>query len=329
MNFITTYYTYKSFDTMRRAPMKIGVLYGGVSKEREVSISSSKGIIEALKRNGHEVIPIDFNPQQLEDVINLEVDLIYIALHGKHGEDGCVQGLLDMVGIPYIGSGVLASALAMDKTKAKEMFDRADIPTAKGQRYRVNESSDLSEISQDINSKFTPPFVIKPNREGSTLGLTIVQKASEISEAVGKAMQSDDSILVEQFIKGIELTVPVIGEIGEEKALPIIEIIPKNELYDFESKYAEGGSEHIIPARIDDALTLRIQEFAVLAHQVLGCETYSRADFILTEDNTPYILEVNTLPGMTPTSLFPDAAQTVGISYDQMIETFIELTKNK
>lgn len=309
--------------------MKIGVLYGGVSKEREVSISSSKGIIEALKRNGHEVIPIDFNPQQLEDVINLEVDLIYIALHGKHGEDGCVQGLLDMVGIPYIGSGVLASALAMDKTKAKEMFDRADIPTAKGQRYRVNESSDLSEISQDINSKFTPPFVIKPNREGSTLGLTIVQKASEISEAVGKAMQSDDSILVEQFIKGIELTVPVIGEIGEEKALPIIEIIPKNELYDFESKYAEGGSEHIIPARIDDALTLRIQEFAVLAHQVLGCETYSRADFILTEDNTPYILEVNTLPGMTPTSLFPDAAQTVGISYDQMIETFIELTKNK
>lgn len=306
--------------------MKIGVLYGGVSKEREVSISSSKGIITALKENGHEVIAIDFNPKNLENIINLEVDLVYIALHGKHGEDGCVQGLLDMLEIPYVGSGVLASALAMDKSKAKEMFDNIDIPTAKGKRYRVKEVAQIADIVTNVKLNFNVPFVVKPNSEGSTLGLTIVNDEADISKAVENAMHSDEYILVEQFIKGIELTVPVMGKMDEEEALPIIEIIPKNELYDFEAKYSDGGSEHIIPARINEALTDKIKEYAVLAHQVLGCETYSRADFILTEDNIPYILEVNTLPGMTPTSLFPDAAKTVNLSYEAMIESFVNLT---
>lgn len=306
--------------------MRIGVLYGGISKEREVSISSSKGIIAALEVNGHEVIPIDFNPKQLQDIINLDVDLVYIALHGKHGEDGCVQGLLDMLEIPYVGSGVLASALAMDKSKAKELFDKIDIPTAKGKRYCVTDPAVSPDIVTDIKLNFEVPFVVKPNREGSTLGLTIVNDIADVTTAVENARQSDDYILVEQFIKGIELTVPVMGKINEEIALPIIEIIPKNAVYDFESKYAVGGSEHIIPARISEALTGKIQEYAVLAHQVLGCETYSRADFILTEDNIPYILEVNTLPGMTPTSLFPDAALEVDLTYQQLIETFINLT---
>ncbi|HLQ95245.1 MAG TPA: D-alanine--D-alanine ligase [Pseudogracilibacillus sp.] len=306
--------------------MKIAVLYGGISKEREVSISSSEGIIQALKQNGHEVEPIDFNPNQMEELLHLEVDLVFIGLHGKFGEDGCVQGMLEMLNIPYVGSGVLASSLAMDKYKAKQMFEQVSIPTAKGKKYRLEQTADIEHITEQIKQTFSLPFVVKPNQEGSTLGLTIVEDYQDTFAAVQNASHSDDMILVEEFIKGKELTVPVMGNYMEEEALPIIEIIPKNEMYDYESKYSEGGSEHVIPARISTDMTRKIQEYAVWAHQVLGCEVYSRADFLLTEDGTPYILEVNTLPGMTATSLFPDAAKEAGISYEEMIEKFVQLT---
>ena len=306
--------------------VKIAVLYGGVSNEREVSISSSKGIIEALKQNGHDVIGIDFHPERLEEVIQLDVDLVFIGLHGKHGEDGAIQGLLDMLEIPYVGSGTMASAIAMNKAKAKQLFETVGIPVAKGEAYRIKETTALEEIASEIHDTFTFPFVIKPNQEGSTVGLTIVQSEQETVDAIKLAAASDEYVLVEQFIKGTELTVPVMGKMKEEQSLPIIEIIPKNELYDYESKYDVDGSEHIIPARLDEEVTKKIQEYAVLAHQVLGCKTYSRADFLLTEDNIPYILEVNTLPGMTPTSLFPDAAKHVDLSYEEMIEQFVQLT---
>lgn len=309
--------------------LKIAVLYGGVSKEREVSISSSKGIISALEKNGHEVTSIDFHPEKLEEVLQLQVDLVFIGLHGKHGEDGALQGLLDILDIPYVGSGVLASSLAMDKNKAKELFQQAGIPVAKGERYRITDQTDIQLLADEITAQFSVPFVIKPNREGSTLGLTIVQETSQVPKALEMAIQSDEYVLVEQFIDGKELTVPVMGKWREEEALPIIEIIPKNELYDYESKYALGGSEHIIPARLDEATTKRIQDFAVKSHQVLGCEVYSRADFLLTEDGTPYLLEVNTLPGMTSTSLFPDSAKQAGISYEEMIESFVQLSIEK
>lgn len=306
--------------------LKIAVLYGGVSKEREVSISSSEGIIQALKQNGHEVIGIDFNPKQLDEIIQLDVDLVYIGLHGKFGEDGSIQGLLDMLNIPYIGSGVLASSLAMDKYMAKQLFATKNIPVAKGNKYKVTNKTNLQKLVDVIHQEFSTPFVIKPNREGSTLGLTIVTDQSQTKEAIEQAIKSDEFILVEQFIKGKELTVPIMGKVNEEIALPIIEIIPKNELYDYESKYAEGGSQHIIPARIDEEITKKIKQYAIIAHQVLGCETYSRADFLLTDDGIPYILEVNTLPGMTPTSLFPDAAKHVKMTYEEMIEKFVQLT---
>lgn len=306
--------------------MKVAVLYGGVSKEREVSLSSGKGIIEALEQKGHDVIGIDFHPERLEEIINLDVDCVFIGLHGKFGEDGRIQGLLDMLEIPYVGSGVLASALAMDKAKAKQIFSMHNIPVAKGISYPVSEDTDIATLAEEINSEFQPPFVIKPNREGSTLGLTIVTEPSQVAQAVKLAAESDDHILVEDFVKGTELTVAVLGVKGKEKALPIIEIVPKNEYYDYESKYAAGGSEHIIPARINDDVAEQIQKYAVLAHQVLNCEVYSRVDFILDETGIPYILEVNTLPGMTPTSLFPDTAKTIGLNYNDMIEEFIQLT---
>ncbi len=306
--------------------MKIAVLYGGVSGEREVSLASGKGIIQALKANDHEVIAIDFDPNDLSEIINLDVDLVFIGLHGKHGEDGKVQSLLELLNIPYVGSGVLASALAMDKSKAKQIFGLHDIPIAKSDVYSLQDETAIKEAEKSIKANFEIPFVIKPNSEGSTLGLTIVNDENQITDALLNAQKSDDHAIVEQFIAGIELTVPVKGKIGEEVALPIIEIVPKNEHYDYESKYTEGGSEHIIPARISDEMTSKIKEYAIKAHQALGCKTYSRADFILTKDNIPYILEVNTLPGMTSTSLFPDAAKKIGLSYEEMIQEFVDLS---
>lgn len=306
--------------------MKVAVLYGGISKEREVSLSSGKGIMEALKQKGHEVIGIDFHPERLEEIIRLDADCVFIGLHGKYGEDGRIQGLLDMLDIPYVGSGVLASALAMDKTKAKQIFQMNHIPVPKGEAFSINDSTDIDFLARQINLRYEPPFVIKPNREGSTLGLTIVTDADQVKDAVKLAGESDERILVEDFVKGKELTVAVLGLPGEEKALPIIEIVPKNEYYDYESKYAEGGSEHIIPARISKELTEQIQAYAIRAHQVLHCEIYSRVDFILDCHYTPHILEVNTLPGLTPTSLFPDTAKTIGLSYNDMVEEFVRLS---
>src|SRR5699024_8594710 len=231
-----------------------------------------------------------------------------------------------MIDIPYVGSDVLGSALAMDKDKAKQIFAAHNIPVAKSEAFRVGAPFNTTEITERVKQTFKPPFVVKPNREGSTLGLTIVQSLEEVSEAIEYAAESDEVILVEDYVKGRELTVPVLGAIGKEEALPVIEIIPKNYFYDYKSKYEPGGSEHIVPADISEDLTETIQAYAVKAHQSLGCETYSRVDFLLREDGVPIILEVNTLPGMTPTSLYPDSAKKIGLSYEEMIEKLVRLS---
>ncbi|MYL48440.1 D-alanine--D-alanine ligase [Halobacillus litoralis] len=306
--------------------MKIAVLYGGTSGEREVSLSTGKGIIKALENKGHEVTPIDFSPEKMEEVLNLDVNLVFIGLHGRFGEDGKIQGLLDMLGIPYVGSGVLASALAMDKAKSKQIFSLNGLHTAKSEVFDVTDPQQFSMIEDKIKQTFTLPFVIKPNQEGSTLGLTIVKKEQDIRQAIETAAHSDSMILVEDYVKGREVTVPVMGYKGKEQALPVIEIIPKNDYYDFDSKYKPGGSEHIVPAKVSDKMTAQLQQDAVLAHQLLGCDVYSRVDFIINENEEPVILEVNTLPGMTPTSLFPDSAQAIGLSYDDLIQQFVELS---
>ncbi|WLR46725.1 D-alanine--D-alanine ligase [Halobacillus litoralis] len=306
--------------------MKIAVLYGGTSGEREVSLSTGKGIIKALENKGHDVTPIDFSPEKMEEVLKLDVDLVFIGLHGRFGEDGKIQGLLDMLGIPYVGSGVLASALAMDKAKSKQIFSLNGLHTAKSEVFDVTDHGQFSVIEDEIKQTFTLPFVIKPNQEGSTLGLTIVKKEQDIRQAIEMAAHSDSMILVEDYVKGREVTVPVMGYKGKEQALPVIEIIPKNDYYDFDSKYKPGGSEHIVPAQVSEKLTAQLQQDAVLAHQLLGCDVYSRVDFIINENEEPVILEVNTLPGMTPTSLFPDSAQAIGLSYDDLIQKFVELS---
>ncbi|GAA0458792.1 D-alanine--D-alanine ligase [Alkalibacillus silvisoli] len=309
--------------------MKVAVLYGGTSKEREVSLSTGKGMIKALEELNHDVLAIDFNPSQLDALLTQlkDVDLVFIGLHGKQGEDGTVQGLLDLLDIPYVGSGVLSSSLAMDKTRAKQVFAMHNIPVAKSETYHFKETR--FKVIDHVKKHFDTPFVVKPNQEGSTLGLTVVESWEQLNDAIQLAFTHDSDIIVETYVQGRELTVAVLGNYGDEQSLPVIEIVPKSKYYDYESKYAEGGSEHIVPAEIDEELTMEIQNYAKLAHQSLGCETYSRVDFILNEQLEPIILEVNTLPGMTPTSLYPDAAAAVDLSYVEMIQLFIDLTLEK
>ena len=305
--------------------MRIAVLYGGTSKEREVSLSTGEGMIKALRHLGHDVVAIDFNPAKLTQHINdLEnVDFVLIGVHGKQGEDGRVQGFLELLDLPYLGSGVLASSLAMDKSRAKQIFANEGLPIARSQTF--SKKMNIKEIYQTVIETFDYPFVIKPNQEGSTLGLTFVHQQEEVEKALHLAFSHDDQLIVEDFVEGRELTVSVFGDQGEEEALPIIEIIPKNKYYDYEAKYSEGGSQHIVPANIAESLTNRIQSLAVKAHQALGCESYSRVDFILNNQGEPIILEVNTLPGMTPTSLYPDAAAAIGLSYEDMLEKLVRL----
>lgn len=307
--------------------MKICVLYGGTSAEREVSLSSGKGIIEALKKKNHDVIGIDFRGTKecLLQIMNLDVDLFFIGLHGRLGEDGRVQGLLDLLKIPYVGSNVLGSALAMDKARSKKMFALKGIRVAKEKLVEKH-----SFIKESFSHELTYPVVVKPNHEGSTIGLTIAQNEAELIGGIDAAFNHDDVVLLEEFISGQEVTVAVMGNKGNFKALPIVEIVPKNAYYDYESKYAPGMSEHIVPARVSDEMTNLLQEQSVLAHEALGCDVYSRVDFIVPKDGgNPVILEVNTLPGMTPTSLYPDAAREIGLSYEDMIETLVELSMKK
>jgi D-alanine-D-alanine ligase len=305
--------------------MKIAVLYGGISAEREVSLSSGKGIIKALEANGHDVVGIDFHPDRLEELLALDVDLVYIGLHGRYGEDGKVQALLDMLNIKYVGSGVAGSALAMDKAKSKLFFEREGTRVAK-QHVLYKHSYDQQATKIEIPY----PIVVKPNQEGSTIGITFAENEEELFNGIEAAFELDETVLLEEFIKGREVTVAVMGNKGKEKALPVVEIVPKNKYYDYEAKYAVGMSEHIVPARLTDEQTNYVKKHAVLAHQSLGCDIYSRVDFIIPDDGgDPVILEVNTLPGMTPTSLYPDAAREIGLSYDQMIETFIQLSLNR
>lgn len=307
--------------------MKICVLYGGTSAEREVSLSSGKGIIEALRKKNYDVIGIDFKGTKecLMQIMNVNVDIFFIGLHGRLGEDGRVQGLLDLLKIPYVGSNVLGSALAMDKTRSKKMFSLNGIRVAK---EKVVEKHSYNE--KEFSHQLPYPIVVKPNHEGSTIGLTIAQNEKELLKGIDDAFNHDDVVLLEEFISGKEVTIAVMGNKGEVRALPIVEIVPKNAYYDYESKYAPGMSEHIVPARLSDELTRDLQKQAVLAHEALGCDIYSRVDFIVPNNDTaPVILEVNTLPGMTPTSLYPDAAREIGLSYEDMIEMLVQLSYKK
>lgn len=300
---------------------KVALLAGGKSGERDISLASGSGARAALAEAGFDVEVLD--PAKREDLKRLidgPFDVAFLCLHGKYGEDGTMQGLLEVIDLPYTGSGVWSSALAMDKAKAKLFYERAGIPTPPSVTLQTNDPIDVSAIVDAVGSR----CVVKPGTEGSALGVFIVNGADEIERAVAKAFEIDDEVLVERYVQGTELTAAVIGD-EELEALPIIEIVPKSDFYDFESKYAPGGSQHICPAPLNDATTKLVEDLAIRAHRALSCRGMSRSDFILEDEATCWILETNTIPGMTGTSLLPDAARAAGISFPELCTRLIRI----
>lgn len=305
--------------------LRVALLAGGASDEREISLASGRGAGNALREAGFSVTELD--PAEKKDLQNLiadNYDVAFLCMHGKMGEDGTLQGFLEMIGLPYIGSGVWSSALAMDKAKSKLFYENAGIQTPVS--VTLYSPDDMSV--EDILSTVGESCVVKPATEGSALGVYIVKGADEVKDAIGKAFELDSEVLVETFVKGTELTIAVLGN-EQLEALPVIQIVPRNEFYDFESKYAPGGSQHLCPAPLNAEATEKVQAMAKAAHRVLGCSGISRSDFIMDENGEFWILETNTLPGMTETSLLPDAARAAGIEFPELCTRLIELALEK
>lgn len=301
--------------------LRVALLAGGASDEREISLASGRGAGNALREAGFSVT--EFDPAEKKDLQNLiagNYDVAFLCMHGKMGEDGTLQGFLEMIGLPYIGSGVWSSALAMDKAKSKLFYENAGIQTPVS--VTLYSPDDMSV--EDILSTVGESCVVKPATEGSALGVYIVKGADEVKDAIGKAFELDSEVLVETFVKGTELTIAVLGN-EQLEALPVIQIVPRNEFYDFESKYAPGGSQHLCPAPLNAEATEKVQTMAKAAHRTLGCSGISRSDFIMDENGEFWILETNTLPGMTETSLLPDAARAAGIEFPELCTRLIEL----
>ena len=296
---------------------KIAVLMGGTSAERDVSLSTGKQILGALDETRYAFTPLDTAemPALLKSLAEDRPDVAVIALHGKGGEDGTLQGLLDLLSIRYTGSGVLASALAMDKAMSKRVLTAAGVLMPQDTTLRRGETL-VGEIAL--------PCIVKPNALGSTIGMAIARTSAEISPAVEAAFGYDDTVLIEQFITGTEITVPILGN-AELEVLPIVEIVPKGGFYDYEAKYTAGATDEIVPARISETLAAEARRIAQLCHRTLGCRGMSRTDMIITPDGQIYTLEVNTIPGMTPTSLLPRSAESAGYTFAQLLDRLIAL----
>lgn len=329
--------------------MRIIVLMGGDSTEREVSLVTGDQVAKALLEDGHDVIKIDPAATKKEQtelnqteqhwidieypdiemlplhrgslyakniliIKRLKVDVVFNALHGGKGENGIVQGMLDAAEIAYTGSGRISSTLAMQKDLSKLFFRKCKLPVAK------DVVLDSGKGSRDSLKDISFPMVVKPNDQGSTIGLHIVNNSEELESAVDEAFRYSSKVIVEEYIPGREITVTIL----RDEALPIVEIIPQHGLYDYECKYSSGMSKYEVPAKISKKLTKEIQVMSQMAHRALGCEGYSRVDLRLTGQNDPYILEVNTLPGMTGTSLVPKAAKAAGIGFNSLVDIIIK-----
>ncbi len=300
----------------------IALLSGGISSEREVSLKSGEQVFQALDKAKYDVERYDPKTDLARLVADKDrIDAALIILHGPYGEDGTVQGMLELLDIPYQGSGVLGSALSMNKLAAKEIYERNGIPVAP---YAVVRRSDPVE-SDRLVARIGLPLVVKPVVGGSSIGMSIVRHGDDLAPAIAKALAEDATALVEAYIDGIEITASVLGN-DEPEALPLIEIIPdpSHPFFNYEAKYTAGASQEICPARISAELTAKAQDYACRAHLALFCKGYSRTDMMLRGDDF-FVLETNTIPGMTRTSLFPQAAQTAGISFGQLLDRLIEL----
>jgi D-alanine-D-alanine ligase len=292
---------------------KVGVLFGGRSAERDVSIMSGTGVLQALKSRGIDAHGFDPAERSLAELAAENFDCVFIALHGRYGEDGSLQGALEQLGIPYTGSGVMASSVGMDKITTKIIWLSKNIPTP---RYAtVAPGDDLEAVVAELGL----PLIVKPPLEGSTIGITKVEAAEEFEAAVALAAGFDETVLAEEFVTGREFTVAVLGTGKDARALPIVEIVAPQGNYDYQNKYFTDDTQYHCPAKLDEALTAEIQKHAVDAYRALGCEGWGRVDVLVREsDMRPFLLEVNTSPGMTGHSLVPMAARAVGISYEDL-----------
>ncbi len=302
--------------------IRLALLSGGISSEREVSLNSGKQVLEALDKDKYDIIRYDPKTDLKQLVTDADsIDAALIILHGPFGEDGTVQGLLDLLDIPYQGAGVLGSSVAMNKLTAKQLYDNAKIPTPSYLAFSMNEKINTSRVVETLNL----PLVIKPACAGSSVGMTIVKNEADLEDAFKFSFQHDDTIIVEKYIKGVELTCGVLGN-DDLEALPVIEIIPGegHEFFDFNAKYVAGETNEICPARIDDNTTKKVQQLAIKAHQALFLKGYSRTDFILCNSELQ-VLETNTIPGMTATSLYPQSAKVGGYSFTALLDKLIEL----
>ncbi len=285
---------------------------GGLSAEREVSLKTGEAVAGALARGGYRVVKLDVGRNIAGDLRRRRVDVAFIALHGRGGEDGTIQGLLQSLGIPYTGSGVLASALAMDKKYSKWVFSARRIPTPP---CAVVGSGDRAGRAWPFTS-LDPPLVVKPTREGSTIGVGMVRKKGELRGALEAAFRYGPEALVEKYVPGRELTVGVLGG----TPLPVVEVVAEGGFYDYRAKYASGTTRYLVPAPLAAAQARRLQAIAAAAHRALDCRGATRVDFRLTPGGKPFVLEVNTIPGMTETSLLPKAAAEAGLGFDALVE---------
>ena len=291
---------------------KIGVLLGGLSSERDVSLRTGEAVLASLRDRGYDAIPI-YVDRDVDVALRQErIEVAFIALHGRFGEDGCIQGLLETLGIPYTGSDVMASALAMHKGKAKELFRLHNLPTPAYYTITAGETIDLPAVHGD----FGFPCVVKPIREGSSVGVAICERFDELAPAVERALCFDDEILVERFIAGKEVSVAIL----DDRALGAVEIAPRDGFYDYANKYTRGATSYYIPPRLSPERYRGILAQALRAHTALGCRGATRVDMMVSDSGNEFVLEVNTVPGLTPTSLLPKIAEAAGISFDELCE---------
>lgn len=302
--------------------MRVAVLKGGSSLERQVSLRSGQRIAEALRSNGHEVTEIDVDQSLVERLVALDPEAVFIALHGRGGEDGTVQELMEILGLPFTGCGVLASIQCMDKAVTKLQLQKAGIPTPRFVTFNDTAFRNLgaADSLSAIEDGFGFPVVVKPARQGSALGIKFAASHEALPGALVSAFSYDDRVLIEQFIKGREIAVSVL----DGAALPAVEAVPNSQdFYDFESRYEIGKTDFVCPAELDDDTAGRLADLAVEVFNLLGCHGFARVDFMLSEHGVPEVLEVNSIPGLTATSLMPMAADAAGITFDELAERLL------
>jgi D-alanine-D-alanine ligase len=309
--------------------VKVAVLKGGPSLERQVSLRSGARVEDALERLGHDVVPIDVGTNLIDQIEAAQADVAFLALHGRGGEDGTVQELLDIVGVPYTGSGVLACVRSVDKVLTKHLLLEAGLPTPEFFAFSETAFRELgaADALPAIEERLAFPIVVKPAAQGSALGVKFARTAQDVPAALVAAFSYDSRVLLERYIAGRDVAVSVL----DGQALPVVEAVPRDEnFYDFEARYEIGRTDFVCPAQLSDELTARVQELAVTTYDLLGCRGFARVDLMIEDgSNDPLVLEVNSIPGLTETSLLPMAAEASGISFDELIARIVDLALSR